>query len=132
MIRHLTFGVVSSVVRCGCKYGVFPKCDLAENSYVALGRRPFEVTVENPMVTFPDVRLSSTTPLFWKEIAHTFAGSRTLAHARDACPSSVSLAAGTGQEATLVAAGLRTLQHRSRLAKAILESVILTVSLDVW
>ena len=69
------------------------------------------------------------TSLFSTERAHTFAGSRTLAHAR---PSSLSLAVGTGQEATLVAAGLRTLQHRSRLAKAILESVILTVSLDVW
>ena len=72
-----------------------------------MGGPPMEVTVENTMVTFPDVRLSSTTLLFSTEIAHTFAGSRTLAHACDARPSSLSFAVCTGQEAKLVAVDLR-------------------------
>ena len=124
--------MVNTCVGVVNEYGVIPKSRLAETRHVSLGRRPMDRACENSETTLLEVRVFATTPLFSTERAHTFAGSRTLAHARDACPSSVSLAAGTGQEATLVAAGLRTLQHRSRLAKAILESVILTVSLDVW
>ena len=98
---------------------------------MALGRRPMDRAVENRETSIPEVRVFGTTPLFSTEIAHTFAGSRTLAHARDACPSSLFFAVGTAQQARLAAAAIRTLQHRSRLAKAILESVILTVSLDL-
>ena len=101
---------VGVVKRCGHEYGVFPSVDLAENWHAALGRRPIVGARETQEVHTREVRLLLNHPsLFHRESSHLRAGSRTLAHARDACPSSLSLAAGTGQEATLVAAGLRTL-----------------------
>ena len=83
MHRHLTFGVVSSVVRCGHEYGVFPSVDLAENWHVALGRRPIVGARETQEVHTREVRVFQPhLSLFHRKSSHL----RWLAHARSRSP----------------------------------------------